>query len=52
MPAMFELLVSSPLFWLSLLLVPAVTLLYDLAARAVRATVWTSESDRIRIAEV
>jgi len=52
MPAMFELLVSSPLFWLSLLLVPTVTLLYDLAARAVRATVWTSESDRIRIAEV
>jgi len=52
MAGMVELLFSTPVFWLLLILVPAVTLLADVVYRAVKTTVFTSETDRIRIAEV
>jgi len=52
MAGMVEILLSSPVFWFLLLLVPVVTLLADVAFRAIKTTVFTTETDRIRIAEV
>jgi len=52
MAGMVEILLSSPVFWFCLLLVPVITLLADVAFRAVKTTVFTTETDRIRIAEV
>jgi len=52
MAGMVELLLSSPVFWLLLILVPTITLLADLVFRALKTTVFTSETDRIRIAEI
>jgi len=52
MTGMMYLLISSPVFWFTLLLVPVVTLLYDVCYKAYRTTVLTSETDRIRIAEI
>jgi len=52
MAGMSEILLSSPVFWFSLLLVPTVTLLLDVSYRAIKTTVFTTETDRIRIAEV
>lgn len=40
------------MFWFCLLVVPSVTLLYDVSQRAIMTTVFTSESDKIRIAEI
>ena len=52
MPGMADLVFSSPVFWLCLLLVPVLTLLGDVAFRAAKTTVFTTETDRIRIAEI
>jgi len=52
MAGMSEILLSSPVFWFSLLLVPTITLLLDVSYRAIKTTVFTTETDRIRIAEV
>jgi len=52
MVGMAWLLVSSPVFWLCLMLVPCITLLADVGYRAYNTTVRTSETDRIRIAEI
>eukprot|EP00092_Neocalanus_flemingeri_P094212 GFUD01119777.1.p1 GENE.GFUD01119777.1~~GFUD01119777.1.p1 ORF type:complete len:1194 (-),score=278.48 GFUD01119777.1:164-3745(-) len=52
MAGMSEILLSSPVFWFCLLLVPTVTLLADVAFRAIKTTVFTTETDKIRIAEV
>lgn len=40
------------MFWFSLFLVPVITLLFDVCYRAIRTTVYTSEADKIRIAEI
>jgi hypothetical protein len=42
------LLLSSPVFWFCLILVPIITLTFDVAAKAARTTIKTSETDRIR----
>jgi hypothetical protein len=42
------LLATSPVFWFCLLLVPPITLMFDVAHKAARLTVYTSEADRIR----
>jgi len=52
MAGMVWLLLSNPTFWASLVMVPALTLITDVAYRAIKTTVFTSETDRIRIAEV
>jgi len=52
MAGMSEILLSTPVFWFCLLLVPTITLLLDASYRALKTTVFTSETDRIRIAEV
>jgi len=52
MVGMIWLLISSPVFWFLLLMVPSITLLFDVCQRAISTTVFTSESDRIRIAEI
>jgi len=52
MAGMAEILLTSPVFWFCLLLVPTVTLLADVAFRAIKTTVFTTETDKIRIAEV
>jgi len=52
MAGMFEILLSSPVFWFCLILVPTITLLLDVSYRAIKTTVFTTETDRIRIAEV
>ena len=52
MPGMATLVYSSPVFWLCLLLVPVLTLLGDVAFKLVKTTVFTTETDRIRIAEI
>jgi len=52
MAGMSEILLSSPVFWFSLILVPTITLLLDVSYRAIKTTVFTTETDRIRIAEV
>jgi len=52
MVGMVEILMSSPVFWFCLILVPVITLLGDVAFRAIKTTVFTTETDRIRIAEV
>ena len=43
-----ELLASSPVFWLCLIMIPIITLTVDVILKAVRITVFTSETDRIR----
>jgi phospholipid-transporting ATPase len=52
MAGMIELLFSTPFFWLCLLLVPFTTLIPDIAYKALRVTVRTTETDKIRIAEI
>merc|ERR550519_2069099 len=52
MAGLWGILMSSPVFWFCLLLVPTITLLLDVSYRAVKTTVFTTETDRIRIAEV
>jgi phospholipid-transporting ATPase len=42
---------GTPQFWLGLLLVPLTALLPDVIFKSLRVTVFTSETDRIRIAE-
>ena len=44
--------ITSPVFWFCLIFVPAVTLLFDLIYRSVKSTVFRTETDKIRIAEV
>jgi len=52
MAGMVWLLLSNPTFWASLIMVPVLTLIADVAYRAIKTTAFTSETDRIRIAEV
>merc|ERR1719454_839966 len=52
MPGMAFIIFSSPVFWLLMVLVPVVTLLADVAFKATKTTVFTTETDRIRIAEI
>lgn len=52
MAGMAGLIYSSPLFWLGLLLVPFATLIPDIAYKAIRVTAYTTETDKIRIAEI
>jgi len=52
MPGMSTMIFSSPVFWFCLIIVPVVTLLADLAFRITKTTVFTTETDRIRIAEI
>ena len=52
MAGMCGLVYSAPLFWLGLLMVPFATLVPDIAYKAVRVTAYTTETDKIRIAEV
>jgi phospholipid-transporting ATPase len=52
MAGMVWLILSNPTFWFCLVMVPVLTLMADVAFRAVKTTVFTSEADRIRIAEV
>ena len=52
MPGMAMAMAASPVFWACLLLVPVITLLPDFAFRAIKTTVFTTETDRIRIAEI
>jgi phospholipid-transporting ATPase len=52
MPGMAAAMLGSGVFWASLVLVPTVTLLADVAFRAGKTTVFTTETDRIRIAEI
>jgi hypothetical protein len=41
-------LLSSPVFWFCLILVPIITLMMDVMYKAARITIQTSETDRIR----
>ncbi len=52
MAGMINLIVSTPLFWLGILLVPFVALMPDVIYKAIKVTAFTSETDKIRIAEV
>ena len=52
MPGMVNMIFSSLVFWLLMVLVPAVTLIADVAFKATKTTVFTTETDRIRIAEI
>jgi len=52
MRGIFFILLDSPVFWFSLILIPTITLLLDVSYRAIKTTVFTSETDKIRIAEV
>ena len=52
MPGMFEMMMSSGVFWFCLIFVPTVTLLSDIIYRSIRSTVFRTETDKIRIAEV
>ena len=52
MPGMFEMMLSSPVFWFCLIFVPTVTLLSDIIYRSIMSTVFRTETDKIRIAEV
>jgi len=52
MPGMFEMMMSSPVFWFCLIFVPTVTLLSDIIYRSIMSTVFRTETDKIRIAEV
>ena len=52
MPGMASMIFSSLVFWLLLVLVPVVTLIADIAFKATKTTVFTTETDRIRIAEI
>ncbi len=52
MAGMVGLIVSTPLFWLGLLMVPFAALIPDLAYKSVRVTAFTTETDKIRIAEI
>merc|ERR1719402_280064 len=52
MSGMVWILLSTPVFWFLFVMVPVFTLLADVAYRATKTTVFTSETDRIRIAEV
>jgi len=42
------LLLSSPVFWFCLIMIPIITLLVDVMLKAARITISTSETDRIR----
>ena len=52
MPGMAFMIFSSPVFWLLMVLVPVVTLIADVTFKATKTTVFTTETDRIRIAEI
>jgi len=52
MPGMATMIFSSLVFWLLLVLVPVVTLIADVTFKATKTTVFTTETDRIRIAEI
>jgi len=52
MAGMIELLFTTPVYWLCLILVPFTTLLPDIAYKAIRVTAWTTETDKIRMAEI
>jgi len=52
MRGMFMHLVTSYVFWFCMLMVPVITLLADFCQRAVMTTIFSSETDRIRIAEI
>ena len=52
MPGMFEMMMSSGVFWFCLIFEPTVTLLSDIIYRSIRSTVFRTETDKIRIAEV
>jgi len=52
MPGMASMIFSSLVFWLLLVLVPVVTLIADVTFKATKTTVFTTETDRIRIAEI
>ena len=52
MAGMVILVFTTPLFWLCILLVPFTSLIPDIALKAISITAFTSETDKIRIAEV
>ncbi|XP_059088985.1 probable phospholipid-transporting ATPase IA isoform X3 [Tigriopus californicus] len=52
MAGMFSILAKSPIFWLSMLLVPVVTLLPDICYKVYRVAFHASKTDIIRIAEI
>ena len=51
MAGMIELIVQTPMFWLSLLLVPLTSLLPDICAKVGTVTVRPSDSDLVKLAE-
>lgn len=51
MAGMAELVYTTPLFWLGILLVPIVALVPDVIYSAVKMTAWPSETDKFRLAE-
>ncbi len=52
MAGMINLIVTTPLFWLGLVMVPFAALIPDISYKAVRVTAFTTETDKIRIAEI
>ena len=52
MAGMVELIAESPVFWFGLLLIPFTALLPDLVYKVIRTTVWMTETEKIRIAEI
>jgi len=49
---MFEMIVSTPVFWFSLVLVLIVTLLLDFSYKSIKNTLFLNETEKIRIAEI
>jgi len=52
MAGMYGLMYTTPLFWMGLILVPFTALIPDIAYKAIRITAYTSEADKIRIADI
>ena len=52
MVGMIEMVVSTPMFWFCVILVPFTALIFDIAYKSISITVFTSETDKIRMAEV
>ena len=51
MAGMIELIVTTPMFWLCMLLVPFVTLIPDITLNSIMITVCPNETDKVRLSE-
>ena len=52
MAGMVVMVMTTSAFWLGLLLIPFATLIPDIAYKSIRTTVWPTETDKVRIAEI